>query len=70
MKKFDDSFKKLVIARLDVLPPNRKISIGAYGSFSKDELIERINRDDEVGQKIIEIEMNFLQSLKKGLLVN
>ena len=60
--------RELVIARLEVLPKDKKISIGSEGSFSKDELIEHINKEDKIGKKIVEIEMEFLMSLKEGIL--
>ncbi len=63
----DEDVKKIVIARLEMLPPDKKISIGSSGEFSKDELIERVKRGDPIGEKIIEIEMGFLKSLKEGL---
>ena len=55
-----------MIARLLLLPSGKKISIGSYGNFTKEELIENINKGNEVGKKIIEIEMDFLKALKKG----
>ena len=59
--------KELVIARLEALPSNKRISIGSEGSFSKDELINHINKEDKIGKKIIQIEMEFLISLKEGI---
>ena len=63
-----EEIKKLVIARLDVLPENKKISIGNFGEFSKDELIDNVKNDSEIGNKIIEIEMEFLRAMKKGII--
>ena len=67
-KDLSDDIKKLVIARLEVLPPDRKISIGSAGDFTKEQLIERVKKGDEVGKKIAEIELEFLQAMKAGLL--
>ncbi len=64
-----ENIKALVIARLETLPPNRKISIGSYGEFTKSELIEHVKREDEIGKKIVEIELEFLRAMKKGILV-
>lgn len=64
-----DELKELVIARLDVLPPNRKISIGSEGEFTKGELIERVKMGDEVGQTVVELELEFLRALKDGTLL-
>lgn len=62
-----DEIKKLVIARLELLPENKKISIGNYGEFSKDELIDNVNKNSEIGNKIIEIELEFLRAMKGGI---
>ena len=59
--------KKLVLARLQVLPGNRRISIGSQGSFNKQELIESVEQGNKVGQKITDIQLNYLQSLKWGI---
>ena len=66
-ESINQEIKNIVIARLETLPRDRKISIGSEGSFSKDELIEHIEKDDKIGKKIIEIEMEFLRSLKEGI---
>lgn len=60
----DEEIKQLVIARLEVLPEDTGISIGSEGEFSKDELIKRVQEGDDIGQKIVEVEMNYLQGLK------
>lgn len=59
-----DEIKQLVIARLEALPEDTGISIGSDGEFTKDELIERVQQGDDIGQKIVEVEMNYLQGLK------
>lgn len=63
-----DDIKELVIARLEILPSNKKISIGSDGQFTKEELISRVQEEDSVGQKIIDVQMEFLRSLKEGIL--
>jgi len=42
--ELNEEIKKIVIARLEVLPANQKISIGSVGSFSKDEMIEHAEK--------------------------
>lgn len=59
--------RKLVIARLSVLSPNTIISIGADGEFTKDELIKRVEVGDKVGEKIAQIQIEWLQSFKKEI---
>lgn len=67
-KELKEEIKELVIARLETIPSNKKISIGSYGEFSKDELIEGVKAGSEVGKKIIEVELEFLRAQKKGII--
>lgn len=60
----NEEIKQLVIARLEVLPEDTGISIGSEGEFTRDELIKRVKQGDEIGQKIIEVELDYLKSLK------
>ena len=68
-QKISDDLKDLVVARLDVLPSDKKISIGSNGEFTKEELIERVKKGDEIGQKVVELEITFLKALKEGILL-
>ncbi len=62
----DAEIRKLVVERLRTLPSGKQISIGSQGSFSKDELIKKVELGDKLGKKIIEVELEFLRALKKG----
>jgi len=66
MPKITKDVKELVKARLSVLPQNVNVSIGLDGAFNRDELIKHIEQGDKIGRKVIQIDMEFLQSLKKG----
>ena len=66
-EKIAEELKKLVIVRLMAMPPNLKISVGKYGTFSKEELIERVKKEDAVGRLIIKMQLNYLRSFKKGI---
>jgi len=63
-----EDVKELVLIRMETLPSHKKISIGSYGEFSKEELIQHIKDDDEIGKKMVQVEMEFLRALKKGLI--
>ena len=67
-KKISEEIKALVIARLDVMSSTTKVSIGPYGVFSKDDLKRHVMEDDEIGKKIVEVQMAFLRSIKEGKL--
>ncbi len=60
--------KELVIARLETLPADKKVSIGNFGEFSREELIQHVQKGDAVGMKMVEIELEFLRAIKEGLL--
>lgn len=67
-KQKTEDLKKLVVARLDTLPPSVKISVGSEGSFDKKQLIQQIENNTEIGRKIVEIELEYLRRLKEGIL--
>jgi hypothetical protein len=68
-QSINDDIRKLVISRLTVLSPNTVISMGSIGSFTRDELIEDIEQGNEIGEKIIEIELEWLRSFKANIAV-
>ena len=55
----------LVIARLETIPPNVEMSVGNEGSFSIDELIEKVKKQDAIGKKMIDMQLAYLRSLGK-----
>jgi hypothetical protein len=61
-----EDVKELVIVRLSALPPEKKISIGSYGSLDRDEMINHVKKGDKIGQKIVQVELEFLKALRKG----
>lgn len=60
----DEEVRKLVMARLSVLSGDTIISLGREGSFTRDELIKSVERKDSVGEKLAEIQMEWLRSFK------
>ena len=63
-KTLEEEIKELIIARLQAIPPNVGISVGSEGDYKRDELIEHVKKDDEIGKKIIEIDLSYLKTLK------
>lgn len=64
----DEEIRKLVIARLSVLSPDTSISVGSDGNFTRDQLLESVEKGDKIGEKLAEIEMEWLRSFKEGIL--
>ncbi len=65
--KIDEEVKKIVIARLEIFPSDKKISIGSVGELTKQEMIDNVERETNIGEKIIEVQLGYLRSLKEGI---
>lgn len=63
----DEKVRQLVIARLSVLSPDTIISLGSEGSFTRDEMVESVERGDKIGEKLAEIQMEWLRSFKSEM---
>lgn len=63
----DEDIRKLVIARLRSFSSDKKISIGSNAEYTKEELIKKIEDNDEIGQKIVAIQLEYLRSLKNSI---
>lgn len=61
----DDDVRKLVLARLSVLSRDIVISLGSTGSFSRDELVHKVEKGDAIGEKLAEIQLEWLRSFKE-----
>ena len=59
--------RELVMARLSTFPSDKKICIGKYGEFTREDMIKHVSKEDEIGKKIIEIELAYLRALKQGI---
>lgn len=63
-----DDFQKLVYARLQSLPKGYTMSIGESGTITKEEALQHVKADDEIGKIIIQIDRNYFNMLKSGSL--
>lgn len=67
MTTSSEEIKNLVMARIDAqMPTNIKISIGASGSMSKEEMIAHVKKGDEAGLQIIDMHLNFIKAITSG----
>ena len=57
--------RKLVLARIENMPPHMKLSIGGQASLSKEKLIAKIKEGDPLGDKFVEIQLHYLRNLSK-----
>ena len=59
--------KELVITKIESnMPSNLKLSIGSYGDLNKEEIIDHINKSDEIGKQIVRVHMSFLKAVASG----
>lgn len=65
----DEEVRKLVLARLSVLSSNTIISLGSEGSFTRDQLVESVKKGDSIGEKLAEIQLEWLRSFKESVAV-
>lgn len=64
-KEGKEQLKKIVLARLNVMPSDVSVSIGSKG-ITKKQLVEHVKSGDEVGKQMMEMELEFLQDLASG----
>ncbi|MBU1129570.1 MAG: hypothetical protein KJ949_03000 [Nanoarchaeota archaeon] len=67
--KKEEGIKELVLARINFMPSNYKLSIGSEGTFTKDELIQQVSAGSEIGNQVITMQMNFIRALTSGKLL-
>jgi hypothetical protein len=60
-----ENVKKLVIARLETMPENMKLSLGGSGDYNKYELIDQVKDETAFGKKVVEMHLMYLRSFKK-----
>jgi hypothetical protein len=56
--------KKLVLMRLETMPETIKISLGSNGEMRKADLIKHVKEEDELGKLFIEVQLDYLRSMK------
>lgn len=57
--------KKIVIARLETMPENMKLSFGCSGDFNKYEIIRQVEDETDFGKKVINMHLMYLRSFRK-----
>jgi hypothetical protein len=60
---YSEDVKELVKLRLMSTPSNIKVSIGNFGEFSRDQLIEEVEEETPVGKAAIEMELLFIRKM-------
>ena len=61
-----DDFQKLVYARLQTLPKGYKISIGGAGDVTKEEALQHVSQNDEIGKLFMAADRHYFNLIKSG----
>ena len=65
-KKQLERLKQIVLMKIATMPKNYKLSIGGEGSFNKVQIAEHVNKMDDVGRNILDMELKFVKALSRG----
>ena len=65
----DEDVRKLVMDRLSVLSKDTMISLGSDGRFTREQLMESVKNGDMVGEKLAEIQLEWLRSFKEKVAI-
>ena len=65
-EKISAELKKIVLWRLETIPPNFKLSIGNEGTFTKEELKQHVQKEDQIGVAFAKMQLNFMKALASG----
>lgn len=65
METDTDYLKKLVKERLRAMPPEVSFSVGNFGDYTRNELIEEVDKGTEVGKAAIEMQLTFIRKMPK-----
>lgn len=64
----EDMLKQIVLERLRQTSPNFKVALGSKEGFlHKEQLINEVSKNTDLGRKIIDIQRKYLESLKEGI---
>ncbi len=65
-QELQEQLKELAEARIAVMPSTMRLSVGS-SEYTKEELIKHVRAGDEVGQEIVEAQLDFLKALASGV---
>jgi hypothetical protein len=67
VEKLDKDIKELVLWRLETsIPANCKLSIGGTGAYTKHELREHVEAEDEIGRSFVDMQLKFIRAVASG----
>lgn len=65
-KALQDDARKLVMERIRASSKDMMISVGGDENLSRRQLLESVEKGDELGQRIVNIQLAYLRDLAEG----
>jgi hypothetical protein len=65
-EKLDKEVKELVLWRLEAIPQHLKLSVGGQGVYSKEDLKEHVEAEDEIGRSFVVMQLKFIRAVANG----
>lgn len=62
----NDEIKELVITRIEATPSDLRLSMGGGKTMTKEEMIEHVKKEDDIGKQIIRNHISFIRAVAKG----
>ena len=59
--------KTLVKERLRAMPPDVSFSVGGFGDYTRNQLIDEVDKGSEVGKAAIDMQLTFIRKMPKLL---
>ena len=63
--ELNENIKKLILARLMIMPSDLRLSIGSQ-DYTKEDLKKHIEENDSIGNEYTNTQLEFLQDLASG----
>lgn len=60
-----EQLKSIVIARLEIIPSYLRLSVGE-SEYSKEDAIEHVRKEDNIGRQVMIAQLQFMQDLARG----
>jgi hypothetical protein len=64
-EEIPEVFWEIIKARFEKMPPHLKLVIGGFGSLKKEEILEHIEKRDEIGKLLVETQLEYLKLFKE-----
>ena len=63
--ELNEQLKRLVLQRVSVIPDTLQMAVGEL-ELTKEDVAKHVRAEDDIGQQIMEMELNFLRAVASG----